>query len=358
MKTTLLVLVALAGAAVAAQQDAPRPRAVLTPAETLDRRTVGDRAAGDLAFSPDGSRLVFTVAEPVNGTARARALWMLDVPGGGLRQLTFSGKNDTAPRWSPDGSAIAFTSDRDGGPPQLYLLPMRGGEAEKLTDRKDGVGAFRWSPDGTRIALLMAEAKSDVLLQRERDKDDGRVVDKDDRHPRVWTLDLPSRRLTPVTSGCWKIAEIAWTPDGARLLAIASARPETDAWTDRLYAIDTADGRFTEIAAPRGPIGELALSPDGRTIAYIGPRVDGPGGHDLYLQPIAGGPPRAITAATLDRPVAQPRWIDNQTLAVTVARGFKSAIAIVGADGRGQTLDGIDVNPSLFARAANGTFAL
>jgi Tol biopolymer transport system component len=85
--------------------------APLTPEQTLDRRS-----SGDVEFSPDGSRLVFTVTDPPKGSARARALWMMDVAGGQVRQLTFSGKSDGSPRWSPDGTSIAFTSDRDGAP--------------------------------------------------------------------------------------------------------------------------------------------------------------------------------------------------------------------------------------------------
>ena len=348
MKKAVLALFVWA-AAVVALSAAP-----LTPEQTLDRRSIGD-----LEFSPDGSRLVFTVTDPPKGSARARALWLLDVTSGQLRQLTFSGKSDSAPRWSPDGTSIAFTSDRDGAP-QLYRLSLRGGEAEKLTERKDAVGAFRWSPDGRRIALLMTEPKADAQQQREKDKDDSRVVDKDDRHARVWVLDVETKALKQLTSGRWQIRQIEWLPSGDRLAAIATSKPEVDQWTDHLYTInlDTpARGDFNEIAAPHGPLGGLAISPDGKTVAYIGARVDGPEAHDLYLQSIAGGAPRNVTAATIDRPVSQLRWVDNQSLAATVARGFKTAIAIIGRDGTTTTLDGIDVNASAFARTSAGTFA-
>src|SRR5262245_61421014 len=335
---------ALAGAAILA--------APLTPEQTLDRRSIGE-----VEFSPDGSRLVFTVTDPPKCTSRARALWLMEVASGRLRQLTFSGKSDSAPRWSPDGTSIAFTSDRDGAP-QLYRLSLRGGEAEKLTDRKDTVGAFRWSPDGKRIAVLMAEPKSDAQERREKDKDDSRVVDKDDRHPRVWILAVETRALTQLTSGSWQIRQFEWLPGSEKLVAIATSSPAVDQWTDRLYTIDLASGSFNQIAAPRGPLTGLAVSPDGRTIAYVGARVDGPDAHDLYLQSIGGGSPQNITAASLDRPVAQPRWIDHQSLAVNVARGFKSALAIVGRDGKATMVDGVGVNPSTFARASNGTLAL
>ena len=345
MKKAIFAL-AVWPAAVAALLAVP-----LTPEQTLDRRSIGD-----LEFSPDGSRLVFTVTDPPKGSARPRALWLLDVASGRARQLTFSGKSDGSPRWSPDGASIAFTSDRDGAP-QLYRLSLRGGDAEKLTDRKDAVGAFRWSPDGRRIALLMTEPKADTEQQREKDKDDGRVVDKDDRHPRIWMLDVDTRALAQITSGRWQIRQIEWLPTGDRLIAIATSKPDVDQWTDHLYTIKLDDGAFDEIAAPRGPLGGLAVSPDGGTLAYVGARSDGPEAHDLYLQSIAGGSPQNLTAASLDRPVSQPRWIDGQSVAVNVARGFKSAIAVVARSGNATTIDALEVNPSTFARAASGTIA-
>jgi dipeptidyl aminopeptidase/acylaminoacyl peptidase len=349
MKKTMLVAIALASAALAAQTPA------LTPEQTLDRRSISERGDG-LAFSPDGSRVVFTVAEPVKGTTRARAIWMFDVARDAPRQLTFSGHSDSAPRWAPDGGSIAFLSDRDG-PAQLYRLSMRGGEAEKLTDRKDPIRAFRWSPDGRRIALLMPEPKPDARQQRERDKDDARVEDRDERHPRVWLLDVATRTLTQATSVNWRIEQIEWTPDGTRLIAVAHPKPELDQWNERICAIDLADGRFTAIGDPHRPIGEIALSPDGRTIAYAGGRIDGPSPHDLYLQPIDGGAPRNLTAAALDRPIGQPRWIDNDSLLVTVARGFATELAVVSRDGRVTPADRLEVNPSQFARSPNGPIA-
>src|SRR5262245_12933522 len=345
MKSAIFLAAVLAVAA---------PPATLSPEQTLDRRTIAE-----LEFSPDGSRLAFTVAEPVKATARARAIWLFDVAGGGVRQLTFSGKNDSSPRWRPDGSAIAFTSDRDG-PAQLYLLPLAGGEAEKVTNSKERVGAFRWSPDGTRIALLMNEPKPEALEKREKDRDDARVVDKEERRERVWLLDVATRQLRQVTSGPWQIAQIEWMPDGKTLVAAATDKPHVDAWIERLYRIDLDDqdhGTFRELAAPRGPFGSLAVSPDGQSIAYIGARVDGPEPHDLWLQAAKGGTPQNLTRGSVDRPIGQPRWIDNQSLSVHVQRGFRSTLAVVQRDGSVKVVDDIDVNPGAYARAKSGTLA-
>ncbi len=297
MKKALLVSVAGIAAAVSLT--------ALTPEETLDRRSIGD-----LEFSPDGARVTFTVTEPPKGASRARSIWLFDLAAGQSRQLTFSNKSDNAGRWSPDGQSIAFLSDRDG-PAQLYRLSMRGGDAEKLTDRKEAMSAFRWSPDGSRIAFLMPEAQPEERQKRERDKDDSKVIDKDDRHPRVWIVDIATRSIRQVTSGAWQISQIEWAPSGDRVIASATSKPEEEAFNHQLYSIDLKNGGFDQIAAPRGPLGAFAVSPDGQSIAFVGARVDGPEAHDLYVVPLAGGTPRNLTATTIDRPIAQPRWVDN-----------------------------------------------
>jgi dipeptidyl aminopeptidase/acylaminoacyl peptidase len=104
-------------------------------------------------------------------------------------------------------------------------------------------------------------------------------------------------------------------------------------------------------------MGAIALSPDGQAIAYICARVDGPEAHDLCLQPSAGGAARNLTGSTIDRPVSQPKWIDNRTLVASVARGFQTAIEIVGTGdaSQPQPIDGLSGNASAFARASNGT---
>jgi dipeptidyl aminopeptidase/acylaminoacyl peptidase len=343
MNKTVLVLMVLVGVAAAAQPSA------LTPEQTLERRNIGE-----LDLSPDGTRLLFTVTEPVKGTARQRNIWMLDVAVGTVRQLTFSAKSDSAPRWAPDGRSVAFLSDRDGAA-QLYLLAMNGGEAEKMTDRKDAIGAFRWSPDGRRIALLMPEPKPEAQVTREKDKDDARVAEKEERLSRLWLLDVASRAISAVATAPLRISQVEFAPSGAQLFAAASAKPHADQFNEAIYSIDLDGGRTTQVAAPRGPMGPLALSPDGKTIAYVCARLDGPEAHDLCLQSADGGESHNITGATLDRPVSQPKWIDDRTLAIGVARGFQASVYTVGADGRAQSVDGLTVNPSAFARASNGT---
>src|SRR3954468_6304327 len=95
----------------------------------------------EVAISPDGSQVAY-VAAPASkdGEHPVSTIWLVSADGGPSRRLTTSEAHDYAPRWSPDGRALAFLSDRlKRGTAQLYLLPLAGGEALRLTDHAGGV---------------------------------------------------------------------------------------------------------------------------------------------------------------------------------------------------------------------------
>src|SRR5688572_30002049 len=120
----------------------------------------------DPQISPDGKWIAYVLQSP-NPSKRSydRNLYMISTTGGTAIQLTRSGK-DGNPRWSPDGSRLAFVSSR-ADKPQVYILPMTiAGEARALTSHENGAVSPAWSPDGERIAYLSSSN------QTERDKED------------------------------------------------------------------------------------------------------------------------------------------------------------------------------------------
>jgi dipeptidyl aminopeptidase/acylaminoacyl peptidase len=74
------------------------------------------------------------------------------------------------------------------------VIPRAGGEARALTDGKHAISDFAWSPDGKRLACLGPEPKSDEDEKKEKNKDDEHVVDKVERHARLWLADARERR--------------------------------------------------------------------------------------------------------------------------------------------------------------------
>ena len=100
-------------------------------AERAERRWGVD----DLQFSPDRTRVAFSVETPIEGPAFSRNIWVLEVASRELRQYTFSSSRETHPRWSPDGRGLAFLSNRSGSM-QVHVMPLDGGESRVLTDNQ------------------------------------------------------------------------------------------------------------------------------------------------------------------------------------------------------------------------------
>ena len=319
--------------------------ASLTPEKALSRRQITD-----VRFSPDGARIAVAINEPPQGDRRVTHIWMVDARTRELTQFTTSPKGESSPRWSPAaaGKRLAFLSNRDERE-QIYLMQTSGGEAERLTEGKNAVRSFEWSPDGRQIAFLAPDPKTDAEEKKEKDKDDARVVDKDNKPARLWVVDLETRKVNPLTSRPWDISDMRWTPEGDRLIVTASDHPERDEHTRRIFSVSTVPGSAGElkpVASPRGPFSQVRVSPDGASLAYIGARVDGPSSHDLYVQPLAGGAARNLTAASLDRPIRSYAWRKDGSLLAQAETGFTGKFYVVHADGKSEPLEGLGAPPA------------
>ena len=336
----IALLVFLLAPAAAAQ-------AGLTPEQAIARRQLSD-----VRISPDGERICFVVSEPPKGAARPRHIWMLSVRSREVRRFTNSSKSEYSPRWSPDGKTLAFISDREESP-QIYLMPGDGGEAVRLTEGKNAVRSFAWSPDGKQIAFLAPEPKSETEEKKEKDKDDARVVDRDDKPPRLWLIGIESKKVSQLTAAPWEMSEMQWTSDGGGLIVSATDHPDSDQWTNRIFLIAAAGSQMKEIARPRGPFGAIRVSPDGKSFTYNAARIDGPTPHDLYLQPIEGGAPKNLTASSLDRPISNVTWRADGSMLAIALTGFRSQFCAISRDGKASLMPGSEGHPtSLDARGS------
>ena len=133
-------------------------------------------ALSDPRFSPDGSTIAFVVTT-VDQAQNRRRSEIRAVPADGSRDaatLTTAPQSSNTPRWRPDGKAIAFLSARpaagepeaagstgSGARTQVWLLPLAGGEPVRITNLLNGVSAFQWSPDGTKLAVVSRSGPSD-----------------------------------------------------------------------------------------------------------------------------------------------------------------------------------------------------
>ncbi|MGA7672270.1 MAG: hypothetical protein WBW04_17735, partial [Nitrolancea sp.] len=171
---------------------------------------------GDPQISPDGRRIVYTLTQPDRESKKTLThLWLCNRDGDNGRQVTFGGLKNDSPRWSPDGSSIAFVSDRVASPAKfgIFVLDVaQPAEPRQVTAHNQIISELAWSPDGSSIAYTTSfdpenpgeePAKEDeparVRVTRRLDyKWDGRGFLGDARN-HTWLVDVATgerRRLT------------------------------------------------------------------------------------------------------------------------------------------------------------------
>lgn len=266
---------------VPAVQATPAPTA--TPYVTV-QDLLAIRLATGPQVSPDGTQVAFTLlqcSEEANTTSSA--IWLVhakDPKTDPPRQLTNLGTapyHDMAPRWSPDGRALAFLSDRSGSM-QIYLLPLHGGEARQLTHLTQGVTEYSWRPDGTALLAHSPWKASDdqqtpdtsgvaAVYTRLDEQWDG-LGYKHRRHQQLWLIPLDGEPAR-LTSEPVDLVQSCWSPDGTAIAFCANRRPDPDLSASMaLWVMNLATGQMRRLTPEEGLAQMPAWSPDGQSIAY------------------------------------------------------------------------------------------
>ncbi len=238
------------------------------------------KGLGSLQVSPDGREILYTVRQanlPKNEVNID--IWMLNLSEGARApnvQLTRNPKNDTSPRWRPDGGAFAFLSVRVGADgkenkPALYLMDPLGGEPEKLYQHETAITAFRWAPDGKFIVFTAQDSEPADAKEK---KDQGRDVSREDEpgpYSHLWMLNLETRKARRVTSGTdLSVGDFALSPDGRTIAFSAAPSPRiTDGWRSDIYLVATDSGAVPrKVTDNPGPDNSPEFSPDGAFLYY------------------------------------------------------------------------------------------
>ncbi|OFW43835.1 MAG: hypothetical protein A3J29_14965 [Acidobacteria bacterium RIFCSPLOWO2_12_FULL_67_14b] len=227
-------------------------QAGLRPMTFLDMQQM--RQVASPTPSPDGKWLLYTMSTPDWNEARRQTdVYLVSMQQGlpSTRQMTFTkDRNETSPRWTRDGSAFLFLSNRDAPESaasrnQLYVMRPDGGEARRITDAKEGVADFAFSKDGRWLAYRSGKAGEEQIY----------------RLPGAWTDTAVAEPITKHPTG---VRTWQWAPDGARIYFVTPDAIDEDEKARR-------DKKFTvNIRNPETPVSSLwALDVGARTTTRL-----------------------------------------------------------------------------------------
>jgi dipeptidyl aminopeptidase/acylaminoacyl peptidase len=296
MKNILtLAAVALGGAAVLGAQSASS-RVVPTVDQILSLKR-----AGSPEISPDGRLVAYTVRETNwDDNAYETEIWLADATSGATRQLTNAKKSSQSPAWSPDGSKLAFISDRSDKR-QIYLINPQGGEADALTSLEDGVTSFSWSPDGKAIAYSATEPKQTAMKDRDKKYGEFQIVEQDQRMTHLFVIDISTRATRTLTSGPFTVGSFSWSPDGKSIAFDHRINPELkNGGSADISIVTVADASIRKLVTQEGPDSNPVWSPDGSRIAFQTAMANPAYFYSNTLiatVPAGGGTPTALSSA-------------------------------------------------------------
>ncbi len=261
--------------------------------DLLDKETFMEmESVGSPNISPNGQHILFTrgFVDKINDRRRSN-IWVSDLNGTKVRMLTEGNWSDSSPVWSPDGTKLAFISDRHGTS-QLYVMWFDTKEVVKLTNLERSPGSIRWSPDGKMIAFTSFTpdtkpilpvklpkrpagakwAKPAVVVDRLSWQRDGRgPVPKGYTH--IYTIDaVLGGTPQKLTSGEYSHSDPQWSADGSKIYfsAIRKPEPEYQNGDSEIYSVDVKTLEIVTLTERDGPDRGQRISPDGKWIAYTG----------------------------------------------------------------------------------------
>ena len=250
-------------------------------------------------ISPDGNKIAFCYKGDI---------YVVPSTGGQAVQLTSQSSYETQPVWSPDGTMLAFASDRKGNN-DIYVMPSTGGQPKRLTRNSAGETPWTFSPDGKYIyySASIQDPASSMLFPS------GRLTE-------VYKVPVEGGRSTrelgtPAEYICWNKTGDYFVYQDRKGGEDEWRKHHTSSITRDIWRYDAKTGKHTNLTDIGGEDRNPVLSPDGKTVYFLSERNGG--SMNVYSFPIDR--PSQLTALTnfTVNPVRFLSIADNGTLCFT-----------------------------------------
>lgn len=249
-------------------------------------------------WSPDGSRLAF-----VSTRTNDREIWVVQPDGSDPENLTENFNEDWEPRWSPDGSEVAFVSDRQTNDREIWLVDADGSNVRQLTDSFNENFSPDWSPDGSELVFVSTRTGDRELWVMAADGSD--------------TLQLTGNEFGDNYAP-------RWSPDGSRIAFVSDRTGD-----EEIFVIDADGSNPRNLSQDFHDDTDPRWSPDGSRIAFVSDRTND---REIWVMDAAGTNQRNLTQDF--HADVFPRWSpDGSEIAFVSDRTNDAEVWVMDADG-------------------------
>lgn len=330
------------------------------------------------SISPDGKQVLFTRTWVDKLEDRYRSnIWIVDVEGKRVRELTHGNWRDSSPVWAPDGKRIAFLSDRDGTT-QIHVMWLDTREVAQLTHLEQTPDSLTWSPDGKQLAFTQFVPDTKPILNVQlppkpkgaKWAEPAKVIDRlswrrDGRgdipkgYIHIFTIDaLLGGTPRQVTSGDYSHSAPEWSADGKKIYFSAIRKPDAEYHfgDSEIYCVDLQSLEIETLTERKGPDRGPKVSSDGRWIAYTGYDDENFTSHisSLYLMDTKGSQKRLLAGDFPSSPASITWAPENNGIFYLMAEKGQSNIYFVSLEGKVKKITQGNHFISGFSLARNG----